>query len=74
MKLSLPLTTIKYDCIHMAGVENLIQLKAELSNYIEYYNNKRLHSSLGYKQPAKCYQISIEQNLGTEYLVYCKLN
>lgn len=65
--------TIKYECIHMAGVENLIQLKAELRNYIAYYNNKRLHSSLGYKQPAKYYQISLEQNLGKEYLVYCKL-
>ncbi|MFN8789626.1 MAG: IS3 family transposase, partial [Neisseriaceae bacterium] len=43
---------MKYECIHMAGVESLIQLKTELSNYIVYYNNKRLHSSLGYKQPA----------------------
>jgi putative transposase len=66
--------TIKYECIHMAGVESLIQLKTELSNYIVYYNNKRLHSSIGYKQPAKYYQISIEQNLGKEYLVYCKLD
>lgn len=66
--------TIKYECILLVGVENLIELKSELSQYIVYYNTKRLHSSLGYKQPAKYYEISIKQNLGKEYLVYCELD
>lgn len=65
--------TIKYECIHLAGVENLIELKAELAEYIVYYNNRRLHSSLEYKQPARYYEISIQENLNEEYLVYCEL-
>ncbi|MBP9742515.1 MAG: IS3 family transposase [Burkholderiales bacterium] len=32
-----------------------MELKSELSAYILYYNNSRLHSSLGYKQPARYY-------------------
>ena len=66
--------TIKYECIHLAGVENLNELKTELKGYVLYYNNTRLHSSLGYKQPARFYEISKNQNAGTDYLVYCKLD
>jgi len=66
--------TIKYECILLAGVESLIELKSELSQYIVYYNTRRLHSSLGYRQPAKYYEISMQQNLGKEYLVYCELD
>ena len=60
--------------IHLAGIENLIELKTELQKYIFYYNNRRLHSSLGYKQPAKYYAASIEENGNKDYLVYCKLD
>ena len=66
--------TIKYECVHLYGVENLIELKAALSEYILYYNHKRLHSSLDYKQPAIYYENSINQNQGIEYIVYCKLS
>ena len=66
--------TIKYECIHLAGIESLIELKAELQKYIFYYNNRRLHSSLGYKQPAKYYAANIEENGNKDYLVYCKLD
>lgn len=64
--------TIKYECIHLAGVENLLELKALLGKYIVYYNNKRLHSSLGYKQPAKYYEISMQINNNDEYIIYCE--
>ena len=66
--------TIKYECIHLTGVEDLAQLKFELKQYIEYYNNRRLHSSLGYKQPAIYYDKSISENELKEYLVYCELD
>lgn len=66
--------TIKYECIHLFGVESLFELKFELKKYIEYYNNRRLHSSLGYKQPSRYYEISILQNLDNEYVVYCELD
>jgi putative transposase len=65
---------IKYECIYLAGIESLLELKAELSSYILYYNNRRLHSSLGYKQPAKYYANSIQYNGNKDYLVYCELD
>jgi len=66
--------TIKYECIYLAGIENLLELKAELSSYILYYNNRRLHSSLGYKQPAKYYADSMRHSGNKDYLVYCELD
>jgi len=66
--------TIKYECIHLAGIESLIELKSELYTYILYYNNRRLHSSLCYKQPAKYYADSMKHNGSKDYLVYCELD
>jgi putative transposase len=66
--------SIKYECVHLAGIESLLELKSELSSYILYYNNRRLHSSLGYKQPARYYENSIQENWSHDYLVYCELD
>lgn len=66
--------TVKYECIYLSGIENLQALRTELNKYIEYYNNRRLHSSLGYKQPAKYYNLSMEENKFNDYLVYCKID
>jgi putative transposase len=66
--------TIKYECIYLSGIENLQALRSALNKYIEYYNNRRLHSSLGYKQPAKCYNLSVEENKFNAYVVYCKID
>lgn len=65
--------TVKYECVYLNGIENLIDLKLQLKKYICYYNHRRLHSSLGYKQPAEIYQISRNDNLNNEYLIYCEL-
>lgn len=66
--------TIKYECVHLFGVENLQELKIMLGDYISYYNNKRLHSSLGYKQPAKYYEVSVQINKNYDYVVYCEID
>jgi putative transposase len=66
--------TIKYECVNLFGVENLLQLRLILNNYISYYNNKRLHSSLGYKQPTEYYEESLRINKNSEYVVYCKID
>lgn len=66
--------TIKYECVHLFGVENLQELKIMLGDYISYYNNKRLHSSLGYKQPAKYYEISVQINKNYDFVVYCEID
>jgi putative transposase len=41
--------TLKYECILLLGIENAYELHIEVNRYIEYYNSRRLHSSLGYK-------------------------
>lgn len=66
--------TIKYECVNLLGVENLVELKTELSKYIWYYNNERLHSSLNYKQPAIYYKNSMVTNKNDDYFVYCLIN
>lgn len=63
--------TLKYECIYMLGIETVYDLKIEVAKYVEYYNNKRLHSSLGYKTPSSAYFTSI--NLNQESLIYCKI-
>ena len=66
--------TIKYESVHLIGVESLLELKIELSAYISYYNNKRLHSSIGYNQAVRYYENNINENRNEDYLVYCKLD
>lgn len=64
--------TIKYECVYMLGAESMRELKSQLNEYIGYYNNYRLHSSLGYKTPAKYYEESIASNIDNEFEIYCK--
>ncbi len=66
--------TIKYECVHLLGIESLSELKQELKKYIDYYNHKRLHSSLNYKQPMVVYLTNININKNDEYLIYCELS
>ena len=66
--------TIKYECIFMYGIENLPELKVELSKYVNYYNNLRLHSSLGYKSPISHYEMSITKHGSDDISLYCEFN
>lgn len=63
--------TIKYECVYLNGVETLIDLKQQLNEYVGYYNNRRLHSSLGYKQPLVVYQAGISSNLNQQFDIWC---
>lgn len=64
--------TIKYECVFMQSPANVIELKAELSKYIEYYNGRRLHSVLGYKTPMFYYEQSVKLNADNEFELYCE--
>lgn len=64
--------TIKYECIFMQSPANVLELKAELSKYIEYYNCRRLHSTLGYKTPRFYYEQSVKLNVDKEFELYCE--
>lgn len=55
-------------------MNRFLELRSILGDYISYYNNKRLHSSLGYKQPAKYYEINIQINKNDDYIVYCEID
>lgn len=66
---------IKYECIFMYGIENLLELKSELNKYISYYNTRRLHSSLvGYKAPTSYYQVSVTKHVFDDIILYCAFN
>ena len=47
--------TIKYDCIYLNYFELVSECRALLKNYLEFYNTKRPHQSLGGIPPAWVY-------------------
>lgn len=47
--------TVKYDFLYLHAFENGKELYQGLKYYFDYYNNRRLHSSLEYKTPAEVY-------------------
>jgi putative transposase len=50
--------TIKYDEVHLAEYETLIEARASIRRFIEVvYNRKRLHSALGYRPPVEFEQL-----------------
>lgn len=47
--------TLKYENIFLHNYETIPDLKLGVNNFIRFYNNKRLHSSLDYKTPDEIY-------------------
>jgi putative transposase len=47
--------TVKYEDVYPKCYETVPELKEGLKQYFEFYNNRRLHQSLGYTTPAKVY-------------------
>lgn len=47
--------TIKYEEVYLKNYESGAEAFSGLSEYMSYYNNRRLHQSLGYKYPAEIY-------------------
>ncbi|WP_236869765.1 integrase core domain-containing protein, partial [Candidatus Bandiella numerosa] len=47
--------TLKYNCIFINEFNNILELKEVISEYVSKYNNKRFHSSIGYKKPMNVY-------------------
>lgn len=48
--------SVKYEDIYLHGYETVPQLQQGLGRYFPYYNEERLHQSLGYRTPAEVYQ------------------
>ena len=51
----LNLNNLKHDCIYMTEYRNMGELRKVIADYVEKYNFRRLHSSLGYEVPAEWY-------------------
>ena len=47
--------TLKYEEVYLKDYDNCIDAKASIDDYFTFYNNERLHSSLGYSHPAEIY-------------------
>ena len=47
--------TLKYDDIYVRDYNSISELRAGIVRLMNYYNNERLHSALGYKRPMDVY-------------------
>jgi transposase InsO family protein len=45
--------TVKYENIYMNEYQTVPELRSGLKRYFEFYNQERLHQSLGYKIPSE---------------------
>ena len=48
--------TVKYENLYLQEYETMAEAAMGLRNYFEFYNQERLHQSLGYQAPAEVYQ------------------
>ncbi len=51
--------TLKHEYLLIHAFESVEELKNALDRFIDMYNYKRIHQSLGYKTPAKVYHVQI---------------
>jgi Integrase core domain len=47
--------TLKHEHVLLHSFEDLRQARRSIGNFIDLYNHKRLHQSLGYRPPAEVY-------------------
>ena len=52
--------TIKRECIWHSRFKNLVEAEKTIAAFVEKYNTKRRHSSLGYRTPAQAYKDSMD--------------
>jgi putative transposase len=48
--------SVKYEDIYIRGYEGVPELHRGLGRYFGFYNDERLHRSLGYRTPAAAYR------------------
>lgn len=49
--------TLKYENVNLMAYETVREAHNGIGEFIEFYNNERLHSSLGYATPARMYDL-----------------
>lgn len=53
--------TEKEECVWLSEWESLSGLVDGIANYIEHYNNERIHSALGYQAPMEVHRLAMEK-------------
>ncbi|MGI6457401.1 MAG: IS3 family transposase [bacterium] len=48
--------TVKYEEVYLKSYENLNECRENLAGYLQFYNDERLHQSLGYRTPSQVYR------------------
>ena len=48
--------SVKCERIYFNEYGSLPELRADLADYIDFYNHRRFHESLGYKKPMNVYK------------------
>jgi putative transposase len=56
--------TVKYEEVYLNNYENPRELNKGLKKYFEFYNNQRIHQSLGYNTPAEIYRAGVSPHGG----------
>ncbi len=55
--------SVKYEEVYLKAYESVGEAKAGLGTYLDFYNDERLHQSLGYQTP---YQVFEAGNISEE--------
>lgn len=59
--------TVKYEEVYLKNYASPREARSGLTNYLDFYNYRRLHQALDYQTPAQIYfkegEASTEQNL-----------
>ena len=53
--------TLKTECLRLAEYSTPAQLRRLIGEFVEQYNERRLHESLGYETPAEWYRSGIAE-------------
>ena len=54
--------SLKYEEVYLKHYDNLKEAKLDVAKYIEFYNTRRKHSSLGYNTPDDVYFKRVDFN------------
>ncbi|RNC66570.1 hypothetical protein D7D25_03640 [Proteiniphilum sp. X52] len=50
--------SLKYEKIHLEPSDNGLELYHKIKDYMEFYNRKSPHQSLGYKTPEEMFRVA----------------
>jgi len=54
--------SLKYEAVYLQSFDNVDQARADIAQYINFYNQERPHQALGYKTPDQVYYENIKKN------------